>query len=135
MKRAWHPQSIAAILNGTLDSYPVTFDGVKMRSTLEADFARHLEKMGCRWAYEPRVFGPRGEGYLPDFRIRRAGPSCYIEVKPTLAEVPEAQRRMEVIWDTEPDAVLLVACAEGSTFSAAVKGEPWESFVELWKHA
>jgi hypothetical protein len=106
-----------------------------MRSTLEVDFARHLDGLGAEWIYEPRIYGRKGSGYLPDFQIVREGPACYVEVKPTTAEVPLARKRMEVIWKTEPDAVLMVACAEGSTFWAAVKGQPWESFVDLWKHA
>jgi hypothetical protein len=29
----------------------------------------------------------------------------------------------------------MVACAEGSAFWVAVKEQPWEMFVELWKHS
>jgi hypothetical protein len=106
-----------------------------MRSTLESDFAQHLDELGVRWTYEPGIYGPKGSGYLPDFQILRSGPPCFVEVKPTLAEVPLAQERMEVIWDTEPDAVLVVACAEGSTYSAAVRDKSWTTWTELWKHA
>lgn len=132
--RLYNPLSVAAIFREWIDSRPVEVRGVLMRSTLEANFAHHLDRMGAEWVYEPRIYGPKGAGYLPDFQIVREGPPCFVEVKPTLAEVPLAQERMEVIWDTEPGAVLMVACAEGCTFSAAVKGEPWSSFVELWKH-
>ncbi|HEY4895231.1 MAG TPA: hypothetical protein VII01_04000 [Solirubrobacteraceae bacterium] len=128
-------QSLASILSKTIDPKPLTYRGVLMRSTLETDFARHLDHMDADWIYEPRIFGKKGSGYLPDFQIARDGPACYVEVKPTAAEVPLARLRMAVIWKTEPDAVLMVACAQGSAFWVAVKGQPWETFVELWKHA
>jgi hypothetical protein len=128
-------QRVGAILAGSIDAKPPMYAGVAMRSKLEADFARHLDRLGIGWAYEPRVFGSKGSGYLPDFQITRDGVDFYIEVKPTLGEVPEARSRMEVIWKREPKAMLLVACAEGCTFWTAAKGKPWESFVELWKHA
>jgi predicted nuclease of restriction endonuclease-like RecB superfamily len=128
-------QSLAAILTKTIDPKPLTYRGVLMRSTLETDFARHLDQMGAEWIYEPRIYGVKGSGYLPDFQIIRHGPACYVEVKPTTAEVPLARERMEVIWKSEPEAVLLVSCAEGCTFWAGIKGEPWVSFTELWKHA
>ena len=134
-RRLFHPQSIAAILAKTIDAEPLTYRGILMRSTLETDFARVLDRMGAEWIYEPRIYGRKGSGYLPDFQIVREGPACYIEVKPTAAEIPLARKRMEVIWRTEPEAVLTVACAEGSVFWVAVKGQPWAPFSEVWKHA
>jgi hypothetical protein len=129
-------QRVGAIIDGPIDSKPCTHGGVTMRSQLEADFARHLDSLGVAWTYEPRVFGRKGSGYLPDFHVSTPGADYYIEVKPTLAEVPLARTRMEAIWGQCPNAILLIACAEGCTFWAASLDRPeWESFVDRWKHA
>lgn len=133
--RRGNPQSLAAILSDTIDPRPADYHGTHMRSMLEADFAMHLDLSDAVWSYEPRTFGVPGERYLPDFLITRSGRPLYVEVKPTLAEVRRAKARMETIWTEEPDAELMVACAEGSTFFVASRGQPWESFVELWKHS
>lgn len=127
------PQSTQAIIDGYIDARPVEYHGVTMRSRLERDFAFYLDLMGVKWRYEPAIYGPNGEGYLPDFQIVSSTPT-FVELKPLKADVREAARRMEVIWETHPDAVLIVACGEGSTFYTARKGQPWRSFVELWKH-
>jgi hypothetical protein len=105
-----------------------------MRSRLERDFALHLFLGGEDYVYEPRLFGPRGRRYLPDFLVTSAGRPTYVEVKPRLEEVEAARAKMAVIWEEEPDALLVVACAEGCTFSAALLGGEWEEWVELWKH-
>lgn len=129
-------QSMRALFSGLIDPKAVEYHGDRMRSRLEADFAAHLHAMGTAYRYEPRIYGPTGAGYLPDFEvIRPDGRPCFVEVKPTKAEVREAARRMEVIWEDEPDALLIVACAEGSTFYAAKAGGRWISWVERWRHA
>ena len=130
------PQSMRALFAGIIDPKAVEYHGVTMRSRLEADFAAHLHSLGVEWRYEPRIYGPNGSGYLPDFEVTRPdGRACFVEVKPTLAEVREAARRLEVIWSDDPEALLIVACAEGSQFFAAMAGGPWTSWVERWRHA
>lgn len=115
-------------------SRPVAYRGISMRSQLEADFAHFLDGKQVRWDYEPEYFGGPGEGYLPDFRIVRDTGATYVEVKPTIAEVPRAQKRLELVWERHPDATLLVVCGEGNNFYAALNGQPWESWTERWKH-
>lgn len=111
---------------------PRIYNGVTFRSTLEAKYAFHLDTMGDEWVYEPHVFGPRGRGYLPDFQIINASRPTFIEVKPTIAEAPAAQRKMSVIWETLPDALLIVACQEmGANFSA-YRGDEWRRWPEKW---
>ena len=128
-------QSMGALIAGIIDPKATEYHGVTMRSRLEADFARHLDSMEVAWRYEPRIFGPVGSGYLPDFEIvREGGETCYVEVKPTRAEVRAAAKRMEVIWDDDPRAVLMVACAQGCEFFVAAGGSKWVSFVERWRH-
>jgi hypothetical protein len=127
-------QSVDAIFAGLIDPIRTEYRGVVMRSRLETDFARHLDAQGIPWRYEPSLFGPKGRGYLPDFEVRADAPT-FVEVKPRLRDVPAAQKRMAVVWRTHPDAVLIVACAEGSRYFVAVAGSPWESWVERWAHA
>lgn len=116
------------IAYGAPKSRLTTYRGTEMRSRLERRFAVHLDATGERWIYEPRLFG----GYLPDFEIRDLPQRTYIEVKPTLAEVREAAKRMEVIWREYPDALLIVACEEGCSFFAALAGGEWERWTERW---
>lgn len=127
--------SLREIFSNTIDAEPTTYGHVEMRSKLEADFARHLDGMGIDWTYEPEIFGPRGAGYLPDFLIYSA-PSerCYVELKPTIAQAKAARARMTVIWETRPEAVLLVVSGEGDRWYAAVRGGQWESWQERWRH-
>lgn len=130
-----YPQRLGAVMAGIIDPKAAQRRGIQMRSQLEAAFALHLDEQGIAWRYEPAIFGPPGHGYLPDFELFRTDGRHYVEVKPTLREVPEAQRRMEVIWDTYPDAALIVVCAEESRwFGAPGPGNEWVSWVERWAH-
>lgn len=94
---------------------PTVYAGIRMRSRLEADCARHLDGMGVKWAYEPECFaGPDGQ-YLPDFQINPPDP-IYVEVKPADLYLNDLEggdekilavlRRMEVVWLSKPHAVL-----------------------------
>lgn len=118
--------------NGTPIPKRTTYHGVTFRSQLESKFARYLHGLWEMWVYEPRVFGPKGRRYLPDFELEGKPQPTYIEVKPTLWQVPIAQEKMTVIWETHPDALLIVACAEGSFWSASIARGPWESWVARW---
>jgi hypothetical protein len=136
MTRGRLPQSLAAILEDRIDARPARVRDVAMRSQLEARFARHLDALEVPWQYEPRVFGSPGHRYLPDFLVVMDGRRTYFEVKPTVAEAPAARAKMSVIWQEDRDAVLVVACAEGSTFWAARSGDvEWLRFRDLWKSA
>lgn len=131
------PYHIKTILQNRVQAHPSEYRGVAFRSALEADFAHFLDQTGIRdWEYEPQpFFNERGAGYLPDFRVRAEnGRTVYYEVKPTLAEVPEARRRMEAVWLTEPGALLIVVCAEYNQWFAAVRGGRWQRFAERWRH-
>lgn len=101
-----------------------------MRSQLEADFALHLDHMGVDWTYEPERIG----GYLPDFRLVSDEGATYVEVKPTIGQAEAAKARIELVWGKYPEAVLLVISAEHSRWYAAVRGGPWETWVEGWHH-
>lgn len=129
------PMSMRALLAGIVEANETEYRGVTMRSKLEADFARHLDDLGVEWIYEPAIYGPKGSGYLPDFRVDREDGPHFFEVKPTLAEVPLAQRRMEVILRWHPDATLIVVCAETSVWFAREPGQGWERLYGVWNHA
>ena len=125
-------ETITRVGTGVIPSRKTTYHGIVMRSRLEVRFARHLDELGERWVYEPRVFGSKGSGYLPDFEILDGGRPIYVEVKPTLAEVPAAKAKASVIWRTFPDALILVAVEEGCTFYGGLRGQGWEEWQERW---
>jgi hypothetical protein len=129
------PQSLAAVIGGYIDPTRTEYRGVVMRSRLEADFARHLDAKRVEWTYEPAVFRCPGErGYLPDFRLIHNGEETYVEVKPTIAQAVAAMDRVICIWDSRPDALLVVVSAEGSRWYAAALGQEWRMWTERWAH-
>lgn len=129
------PMSLADVLSAIKDgpqAVPSVYRGIEMRSILETRFAAHLDALGEEWVYEPAIYGPAGKGYLPDFEIVSAHRRTFVEVKPTLPEVTPAQVKMSIIWDTHPEALLIVACWEPLTFTAAYRGTSWESWGQRW---
>lgn len=133
-RRRTTPQSLGGIIAKIIDPKATVYRGASMRSRLEAAFAYHLDQQGIAWRYEPAVFGPKGSGYLPDFELQRDDALHFVEVKPTLAEVPLAKKRMEIIWQSFPDAVLIVACAQHCRWFACERGAEWITWVERWAH-
>jgi hypothetical protein len=104
----------------SLKARPTMFQGIRMRSRLEAGFAAWLDSHGCKWTYEPCAFASSEGQYLPDFSIDdfemlwiggyRHG-RAYFEVKPDavwLAERDLIARRLAVIYHSEPAAMLFV---------------------------
>lgn len=63
-----------------IKAVPRTYAGVRFRSTLEADWAYNLDRLGITWEYEPEAVQlPSGDFYRPDFYL----PQCttWLEVK------------------------------------------------------
>lgn len=97
-----------------MNGRPTTYKGIKMRSRLEADYARHLDQTGAEWDYEPVCFADETGQWLPDFRSGR----FLIEVKPAsllkarggetdwgvIRRIDEILARVEIAWASEPDA-------------------------------
>lgn len=81
-----------------------------MRSRLEARVAADFDTTWQRpWTYEPRAFANELGQYLPDFRLDLGeGFIAYVEVKPTIDLAFRIMPRMQIIWDSEPDARLIV---------------------------
>lgn len=100
---------------------PTVYNGIRMRSRLEAGYAAWLDRWNFDWEYEPCAFqDDTGRQYLPDFRLNNVRVAwaneprtVYVEVKPGL-EDPDAlsdaitSLAMEVILASEPDALLLL---------------------------
>lgn len=89
---------------------PTTYNGIGMRSRLEARYASWLDKAGIAWQYEPNAFASAAGQYLPDFRldgvvILGSEQTVYVDVKPTATDVTHAlMYRMAIIWESEPHA-------------------------------
>lgn len=98
----------------TLTARPTIYNGIQMRSRLEATVASNFERWGYDWRYEYRAFASPDGQYLPDFelwidnRLRTV-----VEVKGEMVDRPaEVFRRMEIVWRSEPNAYLLLIEAE-----------------------
>ena len=94
----------------TIPARPTTYRGIRMRSRLEATFAAELDDEGQEWVYEPRAFANQSGQYLPDFEVGRGSGTAptFIEVRPTIEGAYRAMFQMPIIWDSEPQAVLIV---------------------------
>lgn len=75
--------------------------------------AATFDRTGIDWQYEPQCFADETGQYLPDFLL---GGETYVEIKPlvaTSAEIATAKKRMEIIFSSEPDAVLWIVATDG----------------------
>lgn len=109
-----------------MQARPTTYKGIAMRSRLEALYAAALDDQGRKWEYEPRAFANERGQYLPDFYLPDEG--LYAEVRPTRARAADAPSRMEIIWDSDPDAVLAVWIEEdGQTLRGDPKTRQWST--------
>jgi hypothetical protein len=61
-----------------MKAIPTTYNGVNMRSRLEARWAAFFDVVGWRWEYEP----PERGGWIPDFLLIGAKQTVAVEVKP-----------------------------------------------------
>lgn len=99
----------------TIKARPTVYRGIQMRSRLEAAVAGRLDEGGFDWEYEPKVFAGRRGQYLPDFLVKGTGAGdLYLEVKPTIEAALRILPRMQVIRESEPDALLVVEVAGDS---------------------
>lgn len=105
-----------------LTARPTVYNGIQMRSRLEARYAAWLDYYGMAWTYEPHCFASANGQYLPDFKIEgapyaidREPRTVYVEVKPTL-EIAMRQSpwrdKAQIIWESEPDALFLLDASE-----------------------
>lgn len=118
---------------------PTLYRGILMRSRLEARFAAQLDADGAAWSYEPQCFADPTGQYLPDFsEWDPAHPEVqhsYIEVKPFAPPGPATeaiQRRMEIIWSSEPVAVLSIWTPKETWFGNPRYWEPASEVDGTW---
>lgn len=110
---------------------PTVYNGVQMRSRLEAGFAMWLDEWGFRWEYEPCAFGTGAGQYLPDFRLDDitvgwlgTKEPIYIEVKHAewfskavkVDRVALMEANAHIIRENEPRSVLLTAQPKADPF-------------------
>jgi hypothetical protein len=76
-------------MTSPLTPRPTVYNGIQMRSRLEAGFAAWLDQNKVKWAYEPHAFADKDGQYLPDFRLDNVTyvgeggqTAIYVEVKP-----------------------------------------------------
>ena len=88
---------------------PTIYNGIQMRSRLEARVAAWLDVERIAWEYEPMAFASPAGQYLPDFRLPDLDPSgrpTYLEVKPTSDEIGQVTRRLDIIRESDRHANL-----------------------------
>lgn len=111
----------------TLRPRPTYYQGVLMRSRLDATVAEWLDARMLKWEYEPAAHNRPGGTYLPDFRLPRVHIEgevqvMHLEVKPHRPEVQGGDwagrllREMESIWLAEPQARLAITSAHHDTY-------------------
>lgn len=94
-----------------LRARPTLYNGIAMRSRLEARYAAWLDREHIRWEYEPECFATSTGQYLPDFRLHDiiifGSPRVlYIDTKPTAADTAATLTRMQIIHRSHSDAWL-----------------------------
>jgi len=112
-----------------LTARPTTYNGIAMRSRLEAKYAAWLDSVKANWEYEPRCFATEAGQYLPDFLIRgvkflESEVDVYVEVKPLLSMFSQDRFRevAAIIGASEPDALFILDAAD---LSGPVVGMWW----------
>lgn len=87
----------------SVEAIPTRYEGVRFRSSLEADWAFTFDDLGITWSYEPVALrlGPR-IGYRPDFYLPVQHVWC--EVKgPSDVRIEKPRRLATVLIDDEFD--------------------------------
>ena len=133
-----------SIMGTAVKARPTTYNGILMRSRLEADYAAYLDRAGLKgkWEYEPECFASEAGQWLPDFRVRGliGGPDAetFVELKPAGClgddyaggDIDKYLTRMTIAWASKPDAELaLVYWRYGGPAEMEIlslcPGDPW----------
>lgn len=103
-----------------LQARPTMYRGVQMRSRMEAEHAAWLDAKGggtmpslIDWRYEPMCFASGAGQYLPDFMLIFDYGHIYEEVKPVVEDFDAIAGRMEIVWESEPSAILKLSELRG----------------------
>lgn len=123
----------------TIQARPTVYRGIAMRSRLEASYAQWLDEIGVLWRYEPNAYAGLGGQYLPDFIVSsppgdrgRAAGMDVIEVRPTLETAWLALDRIVVVWESRPDAWLIVDVPGVGFYSRAPHFAGWRWVSAPW---
>jgi len=77
---------------------PTVYNGIRMRSRLEAKYAAFFDRLGWAWEYEPIDL----DGYIPDFIVDPGSELILFEVKGMDEELDAAKLKIEFSgWDGE----------------------------------
>jgi hypothetical protein len=104
---------------------PVTYKGVEMRSQLEAQTARALDRIGVAWHYEPTRYADESGQFTPDFKlpsvrvvgwraIPRYTTPLHIEARPSHEEQwrRKNERDAAILAHSSDDPLLFVGLGE-----------------------
>lgn len=81
------------------------YNGIRMRSRLEARFAAWMDHRQWKWRYEPHAFASQRGQYLPDFLVTAQGKRFYIDIKPGEQSITEGVlANGDIIRSSEPAA-------------------------------
>lgn len=78
-----------------IPSIPTTYNGIKFRSKLEANWAKWFDEYSIKWSYESEGFDVNGIWYLPDFHLPEI--STFIEIKGALQGISKARKFFDAI--------------------------------------
>ncbi|HLW03107.1 MAG TPA: hypothetical protein VKT82_30950 [Ktedonobacterales bacterium] len=137
--KPWTPQAI-----------PTLYNGIQLKSRLEADTAFLLDGIKCTWEYEPCSFLlPNGNHYQPDFWLpeQRAWVECRgystLEGEQQIAGFkqwiwqerigPDMQRKVDWSWydpatASEEDEERLLTCGEEAAVYLVIRGSGISEF-------
>lgn len=114
-----------------------TYNGIRMRSRLEASFAQWLDSLSLEWEYEPMCYANETGQYLPDFIVKNVNvlfdepdiKDLVIEVKPsnwpTKESVQKLADRMRIV-PAEVAGMIIVAVQDQGLFCLnAVHGDEY----------
>lgn len=128
----------ASVNVSRIPARPTTYNGVKMRSRLEAAYAEQFDAFGWAWEYEPVCLANGHGQYLPDFRLvlNDMAPTAYtyVEVKPyiNVSQAATEIQKMTHWWsiikanDAEAAAFVLMFGAEVGA------GVRWLGLIDDW---
>lgn len=85
-----------------MKAIPTEYKGINFRSKLEASYAKTLDELEIRWAYEHNGYDIGGVRYLPDFWLPEI--RTFLEVKGPVIPGAEKARALAVVLNPEEEA-------------------------------
>lgn len=123
---------------------PTVYNGIQMRSRLEAHWAAEFDRLGFAWEYEPRCYANEAGQYLPDFYvIDNEDRDWIVETKGVFTDdVAAVRRRMEIVWASEPHVGLLLIEGQPGEGTYDPVSDSWygrtrswqRGWMSLWNH-